>query len=57
MRDMTDTVQRMDDELLISRFNDAAPFSPDDEFIQMLLREIKKRNLSIEEVLRELHVQ
>lgn len=57
MRNIAETLNHMDDKLLIDRFNDVSPFSPDDEFIQMLLKEIKQRNLTIEEVLRDLHLQ
>ncbi|MFC5529202.1 sporulation histidine kinase inhibitor Sda [Cohnella yongneupensis] len=57
MRKMSETVHHMDDELLITQFNKVAPFSPDDEFIQMLLREIKNRKLNIEDVLKDLYLQ
>lgn len=35
----------------------ASAFSPDDAFIRLLLQELKARNLSIESLLKELHLQ
>lgn len=35
----------------------ASGFSPDDPFVQLLLRELKARNLSIDSLLKELHLQ
>lgn len=51
MRDMRDAIHALDDTFLINKFNMAYQQSPDDEFIQILLEEIKNRDLTIEEVL------
>ncbi|WP_372662667.1 sporulation histidine kinase inhibitor Sda [Cohnella sp.] len=57
MRDIRDAILALDNSFLINKFNAAAEHSPDDEFIQVLLKEIINRQLTIEEVLaqRELH--
>ncbi|THF83770.1 sporulation histidine kinase inhibitor Sda [Cohnella fermenti] len=54
MRNMETTVHSLDNERLLHEFRDASERSMDDEFIQILLREIKERRLTIEEVIREI---
>ncbi|MCD9020494.1 sporulation histidine kinase inhibitor Sda [Cohnella silvisoli] len=51
MRDIRDAIHALDDNHLINKFKVASEQSPDDEFIQILLEEIKNRELTIEEVL------
>jgi hypothetical protein len=51
LRDIRDSIHILDDSYLINKFNTASEQSPDDEFIQILLVEIKNRKLTIEEVL------
>lgn len=57
MRDIRAAIHALDNSFLINKFNAAAADSPDDEFIQILLKEIINRQLTIEEVLaqQELH--
>lgn len=50
---MRDAIHYLDNDTLITRFNEVASHSPDDEFIQLLLSEIKTRNLRLDEVLRD----
>jgi hypothetical protein len=51
LRDIRDSIHTLDDSYLINKFNAASAHSPDDEFIQILLVEIKNRKLTIEDVL------
>lgn len=56
MRDLADKVQRMDDDQLIIEYKSVSPFSADDEFIQLLLKEIVRRKINIDTVLKQLYL-
>lgn len=56
MRDLAEKVQRMDDDQLIIEFKSATPFSADDEFIQLMLKEIVNRKINIDHILKQLHL-
>lgn len=56
MRELADKVQRMDDDQLIIEYKSVSPFSVDDEFIQLLLKEIVRRKINIDTVLKQLHL-
>ncbi len=47
----------MDDDQLIIEYKSVSPFSADDEFIQLLLKEIVKRKINIDHILQQLHLQ
>lgn len=57
MRELADKVQRMDDDQLIIEYKSVSPFSADDEFIQLLLKEIVRRKINIDRILQQLHLQ
>ncbi|MBO9597588.1 MAG: hypothetical protein J7559_07195 [Cohnella sp.] len=57
MRDLADKVQRMDDDQLILEFKSVSPFSADDEFIQLMLKELVNRKIDIDSILKQLHLQ
>lgn len=57
MRELADKVQRMDDDQLIIEYKSVSPFSADDEFIQLLLKEIVRRKINIDHILQQLHLQ
>jgi Sporulation inhibitor A. len=56
LRELADKVQRMDDDQLIIEYKSVSPFSVDDEFIQLLLKEIVRRKINIDTVLKQLHL-
>ena len=47
----------MDDDQLIIEYKSVSPFSADDEFIQLLLKEIVRRKINIDHILQQLHLQ
>lgn len=55
LRDIKEAIHGLDDTFLINKFISAAEYSMDDEFIQILLQEIKIRNLTLEQVLKDMH--